>query len=399
MELSSLIYLNEAIEKGKKVKPKIRVRSVPVEEALGLYASQDIHSPKDFPPYDRSAVDGFAVSANDTISSSRLNPSIFKIVGDIAASSSSLTSLQRGEAARINTGGPIPEGADSVVMKEDAEDDGTSVRIFSPVRKFQNVSRRGEDLKMGMTILKKGTRVNPSHIAALIECGVREINLFDISIGILSTGDELVSGLVANSTQPFIKSLLESRGFTAKGYGAVPDDASAILDMIDRMEEDIIIVTGGSGPGNTDLVPELISKNGRMVFRGLRIRPGRTTGLGILKGRPIFMISGLPVAAMIAVENVIFKLIAEWYGLSSEMEALVSGKLDRSVVNPVGIRSFVRVKIVGTGNETKIIPTRTTGSGVVYSIIDSQGILEIEENSEGVEAGEEVKVRLLRWFE
>jgi len=286
-----------------------------------------------------------------------------------------------------------------VVMKEDAEDDGTSVRIFSPVRKFQNVSRRGEDLKMGMTILKKGTRVNPSHIAALIECGVREINLFDISIGILSTGDELVSGLVANSTQPFIKSLLESRGFTAKGYGAVPDDASAILDMIDRMEEDIIIVTGGSGPGNTDLVPELISKNGRMVFRGLRIRPGRTTGLGILKGRPIFMVSGLPVAAMIAVENVIFKLIAEWYGLSSEMEALVSGKLDRSVVNPVGIRSFVRVKIVGTGNETKIIPTRTTGSGVVYSIIDSQGILEIEENSEGVEAGEEVKVRLLRWFE
>jgi len=399
MELSSLIYLNEAIEKGKKVKPKIRVRSVPVEEALGLYASQDIRSPKDFPPYDRSAVDGFAVSANDTISSSRLNPSVFKIVGDIAASSSSLTSLQRGEAARINTGGPIPEGADSVVMKEDAEDDGTSVRIFSPVRKFQNVSRRGEDLKMGMTILKKGTRVNPSHIAALIECGVREINLFDISIGILSTGDELVSGLVANSTQPFIKSLLESRGFTAKGYGAVPDDASAILDMIDRMEEDIIIVTGGSGPGNTDLVPELISKNGRMVFRGLRIRPGRTTGLGILKGRPIFMISGLPVAAMIAVENVIFKLIAEWYGLSSEIEALVSGKLDRSVVNPVGIRSFVRVKIVGTGNETKIIPTRTTGSGVVYSIIDSQGILEIEENSEGVEAGEEVKVRLLRWFE
>jgi len=399
MELSSLIYLNEAIEKGKKVKPKIRVRSVPVEEALGLYASQDIRSPKDFPPYDRSAVDGFAVSANDTISSSRLNPSIFKIVGDIAASSSSLPSLQRGEAARINTGGPIPEGADSVVMKEDAEDDGTSVRIFSPVRKFQNVSRRGEDLKMGMTILKKGTRVNPSHIAALIECGVREINLFDISIGILSTGDELVSGLVANSTQPFIKSLLESRGFTAKGYGAVPDDASAILDMIDRMEEDIIIVTGGSGPGNTDLVPELISKNGRMVFRGLRIRPGRTTGLGILKGRPIFMVSGLPVAAMIAVENVIFKLIAEWYGLSSEIEALVSGKLDRSVVNPVGIRSFVRVKIVGMGNETKIIPTRTTGSGVVYSIIDSQGILEIEENSEGVEAGEEVKVRLLRWFE
>jgi len=399
MELSSLIYLNEAIEKGKKVKPKIRVRSVPVEEALGLYASQDIRSPEDFPPYDRSAVDGFAVSANDTISSSRLNPSIFKIVGDIAASSSSLPSLQRGEAARINTGGPIPEGADSVVMKEDAEDDGTSVRIFSPVRKFQNVSRRGEDLKMGMTILKKGTRVNPSHIAALIECGVREINLFDISIGILSTGDELVSGLVANSTQPFIKSLLESRGFTAKGYGAVPDDASAILDMIDRMEEDIIIVTGGSGPGNTDLVPELISKNGRMVFRGLRIRPGRTTGLGILKGRPIFMVSGLPVAAMIAVENVIFKLIAEWYGLSSEIEALVSGKLDRSVVNPVGIRSFVRVKIVGTGNETKIIPTRTTGSGVVYSIIDSQGILEIEENSEGVEAGEEVKVRLLRWFE
>ncbi|MGC8645379.1 MAG: molybdopterin molybdotransferase MoeA [Thermoplasmata archaeon] len=398
MELSSLAYLSEAIEKGKEVKPIVKTRTVPVEISVGLYAAEDILAPQDFPPYERSAVDGFAVRANETISSSRINPAAFKIIGEITASSVPSLIVKKGEAVRISTGGPIPKGADSVVMKEEAEEDGDQVRVFSPVRRFQNVSRRGEDLKKGMIILKQGTRINPAHIAALIECGIREVKVYDISIGILSTGDELVSGLVANSTQPFIKSLLESKGFEVTSHGTVRDEPSLISEAIREMKEDIMIVTGGSGPGKMDLVPELVAAKGRLLFRGLRIRPGRTTGLGVVDGRPLFMISGLPVAALIAVENIITKLIALWYNLSLEKSVLVTGRLERSIVNPVGVRSYVRVKVVEEGGTTVIVPTRTTGSGVIYSILDSQGILEIEENSEGIEAGAEVAVRLLRWW-
>ncbi|MEM0141258.1 MAG: molybdopterin molybdotransferase MoeA [Thermoplasmatales archaeon] len=397
MELSSLIYLKDAIEKGKSLKPNFRTKNIPVEESVGLYASQEIRSPSDFPLYDRSAVDGFALRANETISSSKLNPSVFRIVGNVTASSP-ISRTSKGTAVKIATGGRIPEGSDSVVMKEETEEEGDILKVYSPVRRFQNVSRRGEDLKEGVAILKKGRRVNPAHVAALIESGIGEVSVFDLSIGILSTGDELVSGLVKNSTQPFIKALIESRGFHAKSYGVVQDDGGKILSALESMDDDIIIVTGGSGPGEMDLLPEIVSNHGKLIFRGIRIRPGRTTGLGVINGKPIFMVSGLPVAAMIAIENVMMPLLSLWLNLFIEPDPMITGKLERSVVNPVGIRSFVRVKVEKGGDASSITPTRTTGSGVVYSILESDGILEVEENSEGIEAGENVTVKLMRWW-
>ncbi|MEM0126584.1 MAG: molybdopterin molybdotransferase MoeA [Thermoplasmatales archaeon] len=396
MELDSLTYLKDAIQKAKALGLNYKVKVESVERAVGSYAAQDVRSPADYPPYDRSAVDGFALRANETISSSKLNPSIFKIVGTVTASTG-ISQISKGEAAKIYTGGRIPEGADSVVMKEET-DEGEVLKVYSPVRKFQNVSRKGEDLKQGSVIINKGSRINPAHVAALIESGVDEIAVHDISIGVLSTGDELVSGLVKNSTQPLIKGLLESRGFKVNSYGVVEDNVDSILNVIKRINDEIIIVTGGSGPGDADLVPELVSKYGKIVFRGLRIRPGRTTGLGVIYGKPLFMVSGLPVAAMIAIENVVIPLISQWLSLIIDPAPTIEGRLDRSVVNPVGIRSFVRVKILEEEGSIKVVPTRTTGSGVIYSLLDSQGILEIDENSEGAGAGEIVTVKLMRWW-
>ncbi|MEM0130416.1 MAG: molybdopterin molybdotransferase MoeA [Thermoplasmatales archaeon] len=396
MELGSLTYLKDAIQKAKGLGLNDKVRSESVERAIGSYAAQDVISPADYPPYDRSAVDGFALKANETISSSKLNPSIFRIVGTVTASTG-ISHINKGEAAKIYTGGRIPEGADSVVMKEET-DEGEVLKVYSPVRKFQNVSRKGEDLKRGALIVSRGSRINPAHVAALIESGVGEIAIHDISVGLLSTGDELVSGLIKNSTQPLIKGLLESRGFKVNSYGVVEDNTDRILEVVRGMNDEIIIVTGGSGPGDADLVPELVSKYGKIVFRGLRIRPGRTTGLGVIYGRPLFMVSGLPVAAMIAIENVVVPLISQWLGLIIDPAPTVEGRLDRSVVNPVGIRSFVRVKIFKENGTVRVVPTRTTGSGVIYSLLDSQAILEIEENSEGIGGGETVTVKRMRWW-
>lgn len=397
MELRSFIDLDEAIKKGMKLRPSVKSERMAPVDAVGHYSMEDVESPSDFPSYDRSAMDGYALNSKETISSTKTNPSNFKIIGKLFPSSSENFGVKKGEAVKVMTGSKIPYGADSVVMLEDTSDKGDDLLVFVPVRKFQNISRRGEDMKKGFPILKKGSKVDPPHVAALLESGVDEIDVLSLTIGVVSTGDELVSGRVRNSTQPLIEAYLRRKGFMTVGYGPVPDDESAIESLLDKVREDVIIVTGGTGPGERDVLPSIIDRNGRFVFRGLKIRPGRTTSLGIYKEKLVFMVSGLPVAALIASENVILRLISVWFGLVEERKEYREGILGRSIVNTLGFRSFVRVKISNETGQTIVYPTRVTGSGVIYSVIDADGILVMDENSEGIGEGERVSFETLRW--
>jgi len=397
MELKSFIGLDEAIRKGSKYKPRYKSERVTVSAAVGRYSAEDVVSPSDFPRFDRSAMDGYALRSEDTISSSRTNPSIFRLKGKLFPSSSEALEVGKGEAVKVMTGSRIPKGTDSVAMLEDSSEKGNELSVYVTVRKFQNVSKRGEDIRKGFRIIGRGEMVEPPHVAALLECGIEEIDVLSISIGIFSTGDELVSGTVRNSTQPFIQAYFRRKGFQTVGYGVVGDDEELIEKALNGVEEDLIIVTGGTGPGEKDLLPTVIERKGRFVFRGLRIRPGRTTSFGFYNRKPVFMVSGLPVAALIASENVILKLICEWYELIEETKEFRTGMLTRSIVITLGLRSFVRVKAEYSGELTRVIPTRVTGSGVIYSLIDADGILVIDENSEGIEEGETVRIEVLRW--
>ncbi|MCL4447814.1 MAG: molybdopterin molybdotransferase MoeA [Candidatus Thermoplasmatota archaeon] len=397
MELRSFITVDEAIRKGRTYCPKIVHKKFPLIEGVGRYSMQEVISPSDFPKTDRSAMDGYAISSKDSISSSRSNPSVFSIVGELYPSSKSSISVKKGQAVKVMTGATIPGGTDSVVMFEETQAEGKILKVFSPVRKFQNISRRGEDMKKGLRILKKGQLITPPHVAALSECGKKSVSICSLSIGILSTGDELISRQVINSTQPLLKAYFDRKGFYAKEYGSVEDDEEKIERRLTEINEDVIIVTGGTGPGDRDFLPYIIEENGKFVFRGLRIRPGRTTSFGWFNGKPIFMISGLPVAALIASENVILRMIESWFNLIPERKEYVEGVLQRSVVNTLGFRSFVRVKVIEEHGSRKVVPTRTTGSGVIYSVIDADGILTIDENSEGLEEGQTVRVEMLRW--
>ena len=180
-------------------------------------------------------------------------------------------------------------------------------------------------------------------------------------------------------------------------YGVVRDDEDEIERALKKIREDIVIVTGGTGPGEKDIMPRVIERHGKIEFRGMRIRPGRTTSFGILGGKPIFLVSGLPVAALISTENLIIRLIFKWFGLSDLEKEYRTGILARSVVNTLGFKSFVRVKVVEERNGRMIYPTRVTGSGVIYSMIDADGILVLDENSEGIEEGNTVSYEVLRW--
>ncbi len=397
MEIEAYTRLEDAIAMGKKYPPKVKHSRVPVLEAVGKYSMEEIRAPDDFPRKDRSAMDGYALDSKETISASKTNPAVFDIVGELFPSSKATRKVKEGEAVKVMTGAPMPEGTDAVVMMEDTEEYESKLKVFSPVRRFQNVSRKGEDIRKNFRIVRRGERITPPHVAALYEIGVGEIKVCSLSIGILSTGDEIVSGDVKNTTQPLLISYFRIRGFQANGYGAVEDDLDKIKGKLDGMREDVIIVTGGTGPGERDYLPYLVEREGRFIFRGLRIRPGRTTSLALIKGRPVFVLSGLPVAALIASENLIMRIVEGWFNLSREVREIREGVLQRSIVNTLGFRSFVRVKIDESGGMTKVFPTRVTGSGVIYSVIDADGIVSLDENVEGLEEGEKVKVEMLRW--
>lgn len=397
MEVKSFIGVDDAIRKITKYGPRRKGRKFPVLDSVGRYSFLDILSDQDFPPFDRSAVDGYALNSDETISSSKNNPSRFKLSGKVFPSSKDSIEVRKGEAVGVTTGARIPRGADSVVMLEDTSEKDGEIEVFVPLRKFQNVSRKGEDLKKGFRILRKGEKIYPPHVAALLECGIEDVQVISFSIGIISTGDEVVSGEVRNSTQPMLHSFFQRKGFDAVSRNSVGDDEREIEKALDSSKEDVIVVTGGTGPGERDVMPSVIEENGKMIFRGLKMRPGRTTSFGIYKGKPVFMVSGLPVAALIASENVILPVIRNWLGIPEDDEEIRSGILGRSLVNTLGFRSYVRVRTERKGKKTFVYPTRVTGSGVIYSVIGADGLLVMDESSEGIGEGESVNYRVLRW--
>lgn len=396
-EVKQYIGIDEALKILEDVKLPKRELQIEVKESNNLYSSMDVVSNSNFPPFDRSAVDGYAIKFEDSSASSRTNPSEFKKIGQAGLTEPFQGKVNKGECVEIVTGAEIPKGSDAVVMFEDAEvTEDSMVRVFSPVRKYQNVSREGEDLKKGKVIIKKGERIRPWHITALLEAGYEKIAVNKPRICVLSTGDELVSGVVKNTSQPMLLSLITEIGLDSVGIGNVPDRIEEIESSLGSYDCDVYVITGGTGQSEKDISSVFLEKNGKILFHGLRIKPARTTGFGIYNERPVFLISGLPVAALVSFENVIKPSLHKWYGLELQSKEKVSGILDRSLVNTLGMRSFVRVKIIKDRDKTIVSPLRVTGSGVIYSVIDADGFLVMDENLEGIEEGQLVEVELIR---
>lgn len=397
MQFKTYMSLSDALEASGRYEFRAKKKTVHVEDSIGKYAYLDIVSPEDFPKHPKSAVDGFAVISSETISSTRTNPSSFRLVGESSPENDFTGVVGRGEAVKVYTGGRMPEGTDSVVMMEDSEVIGGEVKVYVPLRKFQNVSRKGEDIEKGFTLVKRGEMITPPHLAAFLEVGLEKVDIVDFRIGVLSTGNELVKGKVKNSTQPFLVEYFRWNGFDAVGLGIVGDDEGEIEKKIKETEVDAFVITGGTGPSEKDVLSYFLEQNATKIFHGLKIRPARTSGLYIYYNRPVFISSGLPVAALISAENVILPIISRWSGIMMKEKIYVEGILTRTIVNNLGFRSFVRVSIESKGEEVLITPTRVTGSGVIYSIISADGIVEIDENSEGYLEGSKVKASLLRW--
>jgi len=408
-----LVRVSEALERLRRaVAHRVcEVEEVELMGSLGRICAEDVSAVMDVPPYDRSAVDGYAVMAEDVFGASPTNPVKLKLIGRILAGSdpSTVPRIGRGEAVEIMTGAPMPSNSNAVVMAEDVKVTEGGIEVLEPVHPYQNVSRRGEDFKRGEIVIRRGVRVKPWHIGALASLNVRKLRVLRRPrISILSTGDELIEfgeelrpGKMINSAKPMLMALLLEEGCIPLDLGIAEDNIDEIYARIltGLRESDGVIVTGGSSIGVRDLVPEAVKRLGEIVFHGVRMRPGKPTGAAVSEGKPIFMLSGFPVAAAIGFEVFVKPILAHMQGCMIEPRPKIRGIITRRIVNPPNTRSYVRVRVFRSDGEVVVEPLRLTGSGILSSLTRGNGLLIVPEELEGYDEGDIVDVELLQPME
>ncbi len=360
----------------------------------------------DIPPFERSAMDGYAVKAKDTFGASPKNPKKAQLKGKIEIGEYSDQILNSGEAIRISTGAAIPKGADAVIKIEDTEIEGEIVTLYTSLVPGKNVSKKGEDIPKGKKILKKGLQIKSEHIALISSLGSYKINVrTKPKVSVFATGDELIEvgnpleqNKIYNSNSPMISNLVKLYGGSVIRELTLKDNKKLLKNHLIQAAHDskIVIFTGGTSVGTKDFLPEVVQDSGVILTHGIAIRPGSPILIGYLEDTLIFCLPGTPVAAYIDFLTIVGPSLRKMMGCSIvDPRVEITATINRDVpVSSIGFVNHLRVKVENLYNKFIAIPIRLKGSGVISSLTDSDGIIEIPPFQEGLKKGEEVIVKL-----
>ena len=380
-----------------------------LDEAYGRYLLKDVLAPEDIPSFDRSTMDGFAVRAGDTFGASVSLPAYLKMAGEILMGQETIGFLKTGEVWAIPTGGMLPSGADAVVMLEYTEElNEYTIGITRPVAPGENVVRRGEDVSKGSLVFRSGHRLRPQDIGLLAALGMAAVEVRNpIRAGIISTGDEVVDanetpqpGQVRDVNSYTLYSLVMESGGLPILYGVVPDDFTALHDLMMKAldENDLVLVSGGSSVGARDVARGVIASLGKpgVLFHGISIRPGKPTIGAVVKGKPVFGLPGHPVSAMVVFDLLVKPLIK--YNCypdekGNNLEFPLRAYLTRNVRSAAGREDYIRVKL--SEKDRRLCAEPVLGkSGLIATMVKADGLAKIPASREGIEAGEEVEVKV-----
>ena len=383
----------------KRLKPrKLGPEQVQIPIVLGRVTAEDIVADQDLPPFDRSAVDGFAVRAQDTFEASQFSPKILRVTRD--------EKIGEKEAREIWTGNSLPDGADTMIMLEHTKRKDDEIEVLNPVTPSENVSKKGEDVSKGQIAVKSGTRLKSHHIGLLAALGITYIDVVKKpEVAVLSTGNELVdlghkpeANQVIDVNRLVLSGMCQELGADVIDLGIAKDDPSEIDVKIHEgiKKADMLITTGGTSVGYDDFVPKAINQIGTpgIVVHGIAMRPAMPTALAIVQSKPIILLSGNPVAAMIGFEVFARKLILKLLGIKSEPRPILRARLTRKVPSALGRRVFLRVRVFEKEGEFLADPVRVKGSGILSTMTEANGYVVIPENREGLDRGESVTVHL-----
>ena len=385
--------------------PVLGLEKVNILEALGRVLGEDVFAPRNIPPQDNSAMDGFAVNAEDTMGASPENPLLFEIKEDIPAGHMPQKIVGFAEAARIMTGAAIPRGADAVVPIEDTDMEEDRVKILVPVEKGENVRYSGEDVRLGELVLPRGKRVRPAEIGMLASLGRSFVAVHQKPlVAILATGDELVEvdGLVSPAV--IVSSNSYSLAAQVVEAGGIPLHIGIAKDRVDDLKEkyqsalraDIIVSSAGVSVGDYDLVKDVIQDLGTDIqFWKVAMRPGRPLVFGTMAGKPVFGLPGNPVSSMVSFEQFVRPAIRKMTGHTALFRKTIQASLKEKVEKKPGLRYFLRGIIGEEKGKYTVVTTGEQGSGILKSMVMANGIIVLSEDVTKVTRGTMVTVQVL----
>ena len=367
--------------------PKTEI--IPVFESCGRVTARAVYAHICAPHYAASAMDGVAVTAKDTFGATETTP----------------VTLSPEQFIVLDTGDPIPEDRDAVIMVEDiVKNADGSITIHAAAAPWQHIRQIGEDICAGEMILPSHMTVSPAAIGAMIAGGVLEIEVIRKPVvGIIPTGDEIIPpctdpkpGDILEFNGSIFSAMVRQWGAEAVVYPIVPDKFDQIKTMAAKAAEecDMVILNAGSSAGREDFSAKVIRELGEVLYHGIAIKPGKPAILGCQGEKPILGVPGYPVSGIIVIEQLLKPLIDHWRQAPSAPSQYAKATLTRPVVSGLKYQEFVRVRMGCVGGRLMASPL-SRGSGVVSSFMKADGILEVPQGLEGYEAGEEVNVRLL----
>jgi len=388
------IPLDEAVEQYSSALTdaglSCKTETIQSADSFGRISARAVYAKICSPHYNASAMDGIALEAKRTFGASELAPA----------------RLSPGDFTVVDTGDPLPAGADCVVMVEDVVEDGDGcVLLFTAAVPWQNVRQIGEDICEGDMLMPSYTQITPAMAGALLAGGHLAVDvLCRPVVGIIPTGDEIVpptaqpkSGDIVEFNSVIFTGMLREWGALANTYPITPDKLPLIEQAIKRAaaECDMVLVIAGSSAGREDYTATAIKNTGTLVLHGIAIKPGKPAVLGCLGSVPCIGVPGYSVSAILVMEKivrpVIDRLLCRGAGETKTAEAVLSKKIASSLK----YREFVRVRLSCAGGGLTAIPLNR-GAGVITSFTNAHGMMDIPQNCEGYESGEKVRVQLLK---
>lgn len=415
--MSSLLNVDDAIAQILETILPLTAESVRLNESLGRVLAEDIVSNENLPPFDNSSMDGFAIRAADSVGASSDTPITLRVVMDVPAGVSPEQTLGVGEAARIMTGAPIPDGADAVIPVEETDSDFSQlgdaplpeqVMIYAQKSSGDSVRPVGENIRQGQTVLAHGRVIRPADVGMLAAIG--KVNIPVIRkprVVIVGSGDELVdvdapvgAGQIRDVNSYTIEAMIREYGGEAIRLPIAPDNAEALRNLFETAlsyEPDMIVSSAGVSVGAADYVRAILDEMGNIGFWKINLRPGKPLAFGDIRGVPFFGLPGNPVSVMVTFHVLVAPALRKMAGLPN------TGRVTQAVVGETmrsdGRRTFARVTLTRDGDKLIAHETGTQSSGALMSFVLADGLLVIPDGVREVDAGMVLDVHLLRDIE
>jgi molybdopterin molybdotransferase len=419
-----MISVEEALKKVLSYVEVLEPERKPILDCLGQVLTEDVYSTIDIPPLDNSAMDGYALRAEDTRGANESSPRHLVVVGEVAAGSMPTKEVKPGTAIRIMTGAPLPEGADAVVQFEDTDEvsrkssrrNSTQIGILCQAKKGLNIRCRGEDIATGNLIIEKGTLLRPQEIGVLASVGhSTALVIRRPTVAILATGDELTSvdqalapGQIHDSNTYTIAAEVSRYGGIPRILGIGRDSIQSLTERIAKgLDADMLITSGGVSKGDYDIVKDVLAEHGEIGFWTVCMKPGKPLAFGVIKmamGRkkrkvPHLGLPGNPVSSMITFEQFARPAILKMMGKKVLAKPTIRATIEGDITNTDGRRVFARVMVTRRGGQYYASVTGPQGSGILTSMVKANGLAVIPESRKGVKTGDVVEVQMLDWGE